>query len=195
MKKKIKITYNMPVILTFVLLCFAVTLVGALTDRKSTALLFSVYRGSWTNPLTYLRLFTHVLGHAGFDHFIGNAMYLLLVGPMLEEKYGSDTMLKVILATALVTGVIHCALWSNSALCGASGVVFAFIVMSSFTAFKEGEIPLSFLLVGVLYIGQEVFNGILIRDNVSNLTHIIGGVVGSAAGYMLNKGRRAKKRQ
>ena len=192
--KKIKITYNTPVILTFVLLCFAVTLLGAITRDASTTLLFSVYRGSLANPLTYLRLFTHVLGHAGFDHFIGNAMYLLLVGPMLEEKYGSSTMVKVIIATALITGVIHCGLWGGSALCGASGVVFALIVMSSFTAFREGEIPLSFLLVGILYLGQEVLSGLLIKDNVSNLTHILGGVVGAGAGYMLNKKQGRKKR-
>ncbi|MBQ7859964.1 MAG: rhomboid family intramembrane serine protease [Faecalibacterium sp.] len=187
MKKKLKISYNAPVVLTFVLLCFLVTLIGLLTGSRSTTLLFSAYRGSVTNPLTYLRLFTHVLGHSGLDHFIGNGMYLLLLGPLLEEKYGSATMLKVILATALVTGVVHCVLWSNTALCGASGVVFAFIVLSSFTAFKEGEIPLSFLLVAILYVGQEVSSGLLIADNVSNLTHIIGGVVGASAGYMLNR--------
>jgi len=194
MKKRIKITYNTPVVLSFVLICFVVTVLGMFTRDNSTALLFSVYRGSLANPLTYLRLFTHVFGHAGFEHFIGNAMYLLLVGPLLEEKYGSGTMVKVIVATAFVTGVIHCVLWGNSALCGASGVVFAFIVMSSFTAFKEGEIPLSFLLVGALYLGKEVYSGLAVIDNVSNLTHILGGVVGSAAGYMLNKREGNKKR-
>lgn len=192
MEKRIKITYNTPVVLSFVLACFAVTVVGMLTGGMSTAALFSVYRGPLTSPMTYLRLFTHVLGHAGFAHFMGNAMYLLLVGPMLEEKYGSAAMIKVILATAVVTGVIHCGLWGNSALCGASGVVFAFIVMSSFTAFKEGEIPLSFLLVGALYLGQEVYSGLAVRDNVSNLTHMIGGAVGAVAGYALNKGQRKK---
>jgi len=192
MKKKLRVTYNTPVVLSFVIICFAVTLLGMITRDASTALLFSTYRSSLTNPLTYLRLFTHVLGHGGAAHFLGNAMYLLLVGPMLEEKYGSATMLKVIAATALVTGVIHCLLWSGVSLCGASGVVFAFIVMSSFTAFKEGEIPLSFLLVGALYIGQEVYNGLVITDNVSNLTHIIGGAVGGAAGYRLNVGGKKK---
>jgi len=195
MKKKLRITYNTPVILSFVLLCFAATAAGMITNDRSTVYLFSVYRGSLTNPLTYLRLFTHVFGHVGFEHFIGNAMYLLLVGPMLEEKYGPKTMVKVIVATAFVTGVIHCILWGNSALCGASGVVFAAIVMSSFTAFKEGEIPLSFLLVGALYIGKEVYSGFAVVDSVSNLTHILGGVVGGAAGYMLNKGQLGKKRR
>lgn len=187
MKKRLKISYNAPVILSFVLICFVVTLFGAITNHKSTELYFSVYRSSWTDPLTYVRMIGHVLGHSGWDHFMGNAMSLLLLGPMLEEKYGSKTILKVILFTAVFTGVIHCILWSNVMLCGASGVVFACIILSSFTAFKNGEIPLTFVLIAVIYIGQEVYSGVFVQDNISNLTHILGGVVGSVSGYLLNK--------
>jgi len=77
--------------------------------------------------------------------------------------------------------------FDNSALCGASGIVFACIVLSSFTVFKDGEIPLSFILVVILFVGKEIYNGITIQDNISNLTHIIGGVVGSFFGYFQNK--------
>lgn len=190
MKKKIQFSYNAPVVLTFVLLCLCATVAGEITNHVSTGWFFSVYRSSLLNPLTYVRFFTHVLGHGGYDHFIGNAMYLLLMGPMLEEKYGTKVIVKVILFTAVVTGVVHCALWSGSALCGASGVVFAFIVLSSFTAFKEGEIPLTFILVVILFIGKEFYNGFTVIDNVSNLTHILGGVVGSLAGYSLNRKKK-----
>ncbi len=187
MKKRIKLKYNSPVILTFVLMCFAVTLLGIITRGASTTLLFSVYRGPLSNPMTFLRMFTHIFGHSGFEHFIGNAMYLLLLGPMLEEKYGSNTMVKVIITTAIVTGLIHFMLWGGYALCGASGVVFACILLSSFTVFKDGEIPLTFIMVSVLFIGQEITSGVLISDNISNLTHIVGGVVGSFWGYAKNK--------
>lgn len=189
MKKKLKITYNSPVILTFVILCFAVTILGIITAGISTRLFFSVYRCSLANPLAYIRVFTHVLGHSGIEHFIGNAMYLVLLGPLLEEKYGSKAMIKVILITAVVTGVIHCLLWGNYALCGASGVVFACILLSSFAAFKAGEIPLSFIIVAVLFIGQEVYSAIFVQDNISNLTHIVGGIVGSICGFEMNKGK------
>lgn len=150
-------------------------------------MLFSTYRSPLSNPLTYVRLFTHVLGHSGFDHLLGNAMYLLLLGPMLEEKYGSKTVTTVFVGTALVTGIIHCILWGNYALCGASGIVFACILLSSFTAFREGEIPASFILVAILYIGNEVIQGVMVADNISNLSHILGGVVGGITGYFLNR--------
>ena len=187
MKKRFRLTYNAPVVLSFVLICLLVTIAGVTTNHASTRLLFSVYRSSLRDPLTYVRCVTHVLGHGGYDHFIGNAMYLLLMGPMLEEKYGAKVLLKVIFFTALVTGIIHCVLWGDAALCGASGVVFAFIVLSSFTAFREGEIPLTVLLVAILFVGKEFYNGFTVIDNISNLTHILGGVVGSIAGYSLNR--------
>ena len=189
MKKKLRISYNAPVILTFVILSFIATFMGVLTGNKSTEMFFSVYRSPLTSPFTYLRWFTHVFGHIGLDHFLGNAMCLLLIGPLLEEKYGSKVIAKVIVITALATGIIHCILWSNATLCGASGVVFACIMLSSFTAFKDGEIPLSFLLVAVLFIGREIYSGIVVKDNISNLTHIFGGLVGCVAGYSLNKHR------
>ncbi len=190
MNKRLKISYNAPITLSFVFLCFAVTMLGILSQGMLTTAFFMTFRGSAANPLTYLRLFTHVLGHSGFSHFLGNAMYLLLLGPMLEEKYGAKTMLQLIVITALITGVVHCLLFANVGLCGASGVVFAFIVLSSFTAFKDGEIPLSFIAVVLLFVGQEVYEGLFIQDNVSNLTHVLGGFVGGGVGYGLNKKRR-----
>ena len=192
MKKTLKISYNAPVILSFVLICFSVMLVGLLTGGKSTQLLFMTFHSSLANPLTYLRFFTHVFGHSGWTHFIGNASYLLLLGPMLEEKYGSRTLIEIIAVTAFVTAIVNYVLFPQVAICGASGVVFAFIVLASFTGFREGEIPLTFILVAIIYIGQQVYEGIALSDNISNMAHIVGGLIGASIGYFLNK--KPKKR-
>ena len=191
MKTRFKISYNSPVVLTFVLLCLLVLLMSIGTHRRSTTLLFMTYHSSLFSPLTYLRFFTHVLGHSGWEHLIGNASYLLLLGPMLEEKYGSKTIVEIILMTALVTGIVNYIFFPSVALCGASGVVFSFILLSSFTGFREGEIPLTFILVAVIYIGQQIFQGITVNDNISNMAHIVGGIVGAVIGYVLNKRPRS----
>lgn len=187
MKKKRRITFNSPVVLSFVIISFGAMVLNYLTAGMSNRLLFMTYHSSLASPLTYVRFFTHVLGHSGWSHYIGNMMYLLLLGPMLEEKYGSRTIIEVILITGLVTGLVTWLLFPSIALCGASGVVFAFIMMTSFTSFKEGEIPLTVILVAVIYIGQQVYEGLFVQDNISNMGHILGGIVGAVAGYTLNK--------
>lgn len=187
--KKFKITFNSPVVLGFIFISLAVLVLGFATLGKSNGLLFMTYHSSLANPLTYVRFFTHVLGHSGWAHYIGNASYILLLGPMLEEKYGSGRILQVILITAAVTGIVNYVLFWNVALCGASGVVFAFILLTSFTSFKNGEIPLTFILVAIVFIGQQVYEGLFLQDDISNLSHIIGGVIGAVVGYRLNKKR------
>lgn len=188
MKKiKLKVTFNSKVVLIFSLLCFIVTILGMATNGYLTGLLFATWHSSLLNPLTYLRFFTHVLGHSGWEHFIGNISYILLLGPMLEEKYGSTTLIEIILITGFITGVITYVFFPLTMLCGASGVVFAFILLASFTGFKDGEIPLTFILIAIIYIGQQIIQGITVNDNISQLGHIIGGIVGATAGYFLNK--------
>ena len=189
-KSRRKIINNSPLVIGFIAASFIVTLAGQLTGGRSTELLFMTYRSSLLNPLTYFRMFSHVLGHEGFEHFLGNAMYILLLGPMLEEKYKSQTLLEIILITAFVTALINMIFFRNNALCGASGVVFAFILMASFTRFRDGEIPITFLLVAVIYIGQQIIEGITIVDNISNMAHIAGGLIGAISGYSLNKKSR-----
>lgn len=191
--RKLKITFNAPATLGFVAICFIVTLIGIVTGGTVTRLLFMTYHSPLSDPLTYIRFFTHIFGHGGWEHFIGNAGYLLLLGPMLEEKYGERQLIWVMAITAFATAIINYIFFPNVAICGASGVVFAFIVLASFTGFKSGEIPLTFILVAIIYIGQQIVSGLTESDNISNMAHIVGGIVGTVIGYMLNyKGRKKR---
>lgn len=189
-KKDTKITFNSPAVLGFSAICLISLLLGMISRGETTRDLFMTYRSNVANPMFYVRLFTHVFGHADWAHFIGNMSYILLLGPMLEEKHGTTRIVEIILVTAVVTGLINCLFFPRVSLCGASGVVFAFILLTSFTNFREGEIPLTFILVALIFLGQQVFEGLSVRDNVSNLSHIIGGIVGAICGYSLNKKKR-----
>ncbi|MBQ9063856.1 MAG: rhomboid family intramembrane serine protease [Blautia sp.] len=188
MKKKLpKVTFNSPLILGFSMICLIAVIANFITGGAANSVLFSTYRSSLASFFTWLRFFTHVFGHVSWAHLVGNMSYILLLGPGLEEKYGSRKLVLVMAVCAFVTGVINSLFFGNTALCGASGIAFAFILLTSFTSFKEGEIPLTFILVAVIYLGQQIFDGIMIDDNVSNLSHIVGGIVGGTAGYMFNR--------
>ena len=72
--KRKRLVFNAPFVLGFAFVCVAVLLIGILTGGRSNELLFLVYRAPLDEPLTYIRLFTHVLGHANWGQFdiLGN---------------------------------------------------------------------------------------------------------------------------
>ena len=183
----IRIQYNAPVVLSFAIISFGVLMLDRFTGGRSTRMLFSVYRSSFNDLATYPRFVLHVLGHSGYSHYIGNMMMILVVGPPLEERYGSRALFWAIFVTALVSGMVHWLFFPGTALLGASGIVFMMIVMSSLSGMREGSIPLTLILVLVLYIGGEVVNGVTLADNVSQLTHIIGGLCGAFLGMNMRR--------
>jgi membrane associated rhomboid family serine protease len=185
-----KIHYNSPVVLTFFFLSVSALLLDILTKGWTTVHLFSVYRSPIT-PLFFVRLFGHVLGHSGYAHFAGNMVLFLVVGPPLEEKYGSKALLAGILLTALVSGLLQCALFPHTALLGASGIVFMLILLSSLAGMKAGSIPLTLILVAVIYLGQELYSGLFVQDNVAHFMHLVGGACGTGFGFYC--GRAALK--
>lgn len=201
-KGKLKIIYNAPVTLTFSIISvilLAATHFPPLSGLISTFFMVPGRIGSeiafdWTSPLDYVLLFTHALGHLDWNHLLSNLSFILLLGPLLEERYGSPMLILMMSITALVTGVINVC-FISSPLLGASGIAFMMILLSSFTAISKHQIPLTFLLVLVLYMGREFVTGFN-DDKVSSLAHITGGLCGSLFGFLTAhspKGRRTTK--
>ena len=191
-RRGFRLAFNTPAVLGFAGVCLVAMVLNLLTDGASNRALFSVYRAPLTNPLTWLRMVCHVFGHADWNHLLNNMMYVLLVGPMLEEKYGSVNLILVMLATALLTGLANFIFFPGTMLLGASGIVFALILLSSITRTEGGAIPVTFILVAILYIGQQVWQAITVRDNVSYMAHIAGGAVGAGLGFLLNKAGKGR---
>jgi membrane associated rhomboid family serine protease len=181
----VKIDYNAPVVLTFAVVVIIIQLVNVLFFPALVPTVFAVRPTfSFRNPLDYVRLVSHVMGHASFDHLSSNLLFILLLGPVLEEKYGSSTIVWIILVTALSTGLIN-VLFFPTNLMGASGIVFAFIILVSIVNVRRGMIPLSFILVFILFIGGEIIRG-LGQDQISQMAHIVGGMVGAVFGFRAN---------
>ena len=182
-----RIQYNSPVVLSFSLLSLLALFLGKLTGGWTTAHLFCVYRSPLTDLLTYPRFFLHVLGHSGWAHYSGNIMLMLVVGPQLEERYGSRTLLYSIAVTAFLTGLIQFVFFPGTALMGASGIVFMMILLASMGGGRSGGIPLTLILVALFYIGGEITTAFSAADDISQLSHVIGGVCGAIIGFRLQK--------
>ncbi len=184
-----KIKYNSPVILTFAIIATLVMAITAWIDSTFASQYFAVgHSFSWQNPLSWFRLVSHCIGHGNWAHLFGNFMMILLLGPILEEKYGAAELFEMIFVTALATGILQTFLFRNELLLGASGVVFMLIILSSMSNIRAGEIPLTFVLVAILYVGAE-FVSSLQADKVSQFAHILGAVCGACFGFLLERKR------
>jgi len=181
----IKLSYNAPVSLTFALLSLAALILGMVTNGWTTVHLFSVYRAPLADPLTWVRFLGHVLGHSGYAHYIGNIVLILVLGPNLEDRFGSWNLLWAIVVTAIISGLVQYIFFPGTMLLGASGIVFMMILLSSFGGVRNGIIPITLILVAVCYLGGELWDAIFVDDNVSQLTHIIGGICGTVLGFIL----------
>ncbi len=182
-----KLAYNSPVILTFTIISAIVLMISEWIFPGFRSL-FTVYEFSWGNPVNYFQLVSHIAGHGNWPHLLGNFSFILLLGPIMEDKYGSKTLLLMILITGFITGVLNVIIY-DSGLLGASGIVFMLIILSGFSSFRSGKIPITLVLVVLLYIGKELVQ-IFQEDQVSQFAHILGGICGGVFGYLLKPGAK-----
>lgn len=180
-----RLSYNAPTTLTFTIIAAVVLGLSGTVAPGLTQAWFSTPAPFHANQVQdWIKLFTHPLGHANLDHFLGNFSFILLLGPILEVTYGSVGILIMMIVTAFVTGVLNVILFPSTVLLGASGIVFMMILLASITNFEKGQIPLTFLLVLLLFLGKEVWSALANHDNISHFTHIIGGLTGSFIGFL-----------
>jgi len=175
---RLRITYNAPVVLTFALLALVVTLLPMNLRQH-----YFAAHPTFIEWSSYTGLFTHMLGHANFEHYLGNFMLILLLGPILEERHGSMSLLIMMLVTALVTGLAN-VLLSGNVLMGASGIVFMMILLASTANIRQREIPLTFIAIAVIYLGGEIYRAFTSEDNVSRMAHLLGGLSGAVFGFI-----------
>lgn len=178
------INYNSIVTLSFFFLSFIALILHYITNGWTTKKIFSTERASLLNPLTYTRFFTHELGHIDYSHFSSNFLKILLLGPMIEEKYGSINFLIMILITAFITALINFII-GKSKLCGASNIAFMLIILSSIVNIVDKKIPLTLILIILFYIVDELKDLITRKkDGISHLGHLIGAICGLILGFI-----------
>ena len=178
----IKFDYNSKVIISYLIICLIAWFLNIITRGKSNKLLFESYRSSPFNPLTYIRMFTHSIGHRDWDHLVSNFLIILLIGPMIEEKYGSTNLIIMFLITSFIIAIFNI-LFSNYSILGASGNVYMLIVLSAFSNVQEGTIPITVVLICLFYVIGELKRTITERKSkVYHDGHLIGALCGLAFG-------------
>lgn len=183
----VALQYNAPVTLTFALLSLLALALAELTDGWTTKHLFCFYKSPLSDWLTYVRGALHVLGGSDLTTSTGNLIILLVAGPAAEERFGSWKVLIGVLLTAAVSAAVMWHLFPSSVLMGAGGVLLMMLVLASFASARAGSVPVTLLLVLVLFLGSEVLRAVTGSAGIQDLTHIVGGAVGLLIGLLFGR--------
>lgn len=184
-----KIQYNAIVILSYFFICLVILILDKLAQGRLVNNLFSTGRNdSLLNPLTYFKLISHSLGHSSWDHLYNNFLKILLIGPLIEEKYGSLNLLIMIILTSLIIGIIN-RIFSKNRILGASGIAYMLIVLCSFVNIESGKIPITVVLIILFFVVDEIINLLKRKkDGISHLGHVTGAICGILLGILSMNG-------
>ena len=197
-KLNLKVSYDAPVTLSFVIICAFFFLLNSFVIKSGAlgkilaspttqagALPFIV-----SQPVSYIRLLLHVFGSTDGSGLITNLILVMLLGPAMEERYGSVIIGIMIFVSALFSGVLNACFCSES-LVGAVPVVCMMIFLNSFMSFSKKTFPLSFAAVIVLFVFLEVFSG---AGAVRIIICIAGGLCGSLFAFLTSPKVKAAKK-
>lgn len=200
----LKLVYDAPATLTFAFICLGLFALDFffLGSKISQNYLCSPTSAAGkaafmaSSPLSYVRLVTYCFGSASVEILIVNMVFLLLLGPSMEERYGTVVIAIMMAVCVLFSGVLT-ACFSKTSLTGCAAVIFMMIFLNSFVSLSKKKIPVSFLLVFLLFIFREGFNLGFSGDGIIKIIiNIAGGLCGSLFAFLTSpKAKSGRKKE
>ena len=204
MKKKLKLKfqYDSPVMLTFAFITLIIFILDTFVFKgklKDVWLITPTAAGgqfpfAFSDLRSILRLFIHVFGYTESPVLVCNLIFILLLGPQMEDRYGSVIIGIMIFVSALFSGVLNACFCTN-AVSGAEPVVFMLILLWTMMQLSRSKISASAIAVIALFITMLVF-----RKNPNGVVGVAvvaaGGLCGSLFAFLASpKARKAKKNE
>lgn len=203
-KSSIRVTYDFPVTVTFALVAALVFLLDVFAFKGKLCNTVFICHGSkqaavpfnFKSAGDFAGLFLFVFGNLSWEMFFANIVMILLLGQILEERYGSVMLALMMFISTFVAGVLT-ACMSTVPLCGAGTMVFMMSVLVSLTELTKKRIPVSCLLVFVFFLAFEIYRNVngasgadVLQKTVGVIIEIIGGICGSIFGFLVSPKKR-----
>ncbi len=195
--------FDSPVVLSFVLISLVIFIADcASSSFVSSFLACRASKGevpfNFSSFIDYIRLILYVFGYHSSSDFFITMMVLLLLGPLIEERYGSSIFSLMIFVTSLSGGVLTATLSSENLL-GSKGIAFMLIILSFLSEFSKGYIPASCLLSFILFF-MDGFIGLKSDMHFSDFTQysvkvlvlLASGISGSLFGFLASPKKRQR---
>lgn len=198
-KFSLKFAYDAPVTLSFAFISIVLFVIDLILKKVDLSLLIlsspTSAKGSLpfelNNALSYFRILLYGFGGTT-PVLIYNLIFVLLLGPGIEEKYGSVVIGIMMMFSSLFAGVLN-SCFGTIPLKGCVSMVFMLIFLNSFTSFTNKKVPLSFITVFVLFILSQIYTEPKMNA-LQFFINIAGGLCGSLFAFLASpKAKSARK--
>jgi membrane associated rhomboid family serine protease len=128
-----------------------------------------------------LGIITHIFGHSSWKHFLNNVVFIAMIGPSVEDKYGTVYLMFMTLITSLITGICTSIVGCNSY--GMSTIVYMYVILNTFQSDKGG-IPFTSIILLLAYVLPEVIKVFSANDLIGHREHVLGAICGLLFGII-----------
>ena len=200
MAKKLQLVFNSPVILISSLITLLVFILQNTAIPNLIEIIASSNTASLTeqafspiNPMHYVRLFTLIFGHYNMQTLCINLAIILLLGPRVEERFGTILVFIMFAITSFVAGILSVLFLENS-ICGLDGIALLLVILTLFECASLKEIYFSYIiLLAVLIANTIVFS--IQQNNFGILLHYAGSLCASLFGFLDYSEHKKKPRK
>jgi len=186
-KTGFKISFDSPITLIFVILCVIFGILSKFLPEFQNFLTCPT-SASGENPFNfksvtdYFRLLLYPLGVLDWNILTSNLVFILLLCPKIEEKFGKGILSLLILITVLFAGVV-CVCFSSTVMVGSSGIVCMLLILSFYCSIDKKEIPLSYILLALIYFSTQLIS-VFTTNSLEPFCHFAGALIGSLVGIL-----------
>ncbi|MFI3257911.1 MAG: rhomboid family intramembrane serine protease [Spirochaetales bacterium] len=192
--------YTAPVISLFSILSLLVFLIDKTIVPELISSIFSAAGNqngempfNWQNPLDYLKFFIHIFAHSNWTTLAYNLTVILLLGPAIEQRYGSLLLILMFVIIAFVSAVLN-AVFFDTTLLGSDGISFLIIIL---TVFGKPEVPdrsIISVFILVLYVGLQI-NYSVQTNSFENISATFGGLCATLLAFFGLAGKKKRSVQ
>lgn len=206
-KNSLKFIFDSPVVLVFSVVSAVIFISDLILKLNLSEKIFecpgakSVPAFDFKSALSYVNLVIYPFGGENSTSFFLNIGFILLLGPVLEERYGSIMLALMIFITSLVGGVLTACV-STFGISGCGGIVFMMIILSVLSVFIKKQLPVSWIFIFALYLAFSLFSGKKIsgfmpfmQNNVPVFIQLASGICGSLFGFFVCPKKRSSQIQ
>lgn len=122
----------------------------------------------------------HIFGHSGWDHFLGNVIYIAMLGPSVEDKFGTIPLAIITILSALIIGTIS--VISNTPCYGLSSVAYMWVILNTFQSDESEGLPITSIILLFVFVLPEAIAIFTKTDNIAHQNHVLGAICGLGFG-------------